>query len=185
MLTELSNKLRGWAKGWLVFILFVLDVAFVGFILPIAEALIKGGQGGPGPLDLQFFYTPAKAYEMIASYGEYTRSFYRNFELTVDIIYLIVYTLFFSLLITWLFKKGFSENSRMQKLNVTPFGAWLFDLLENIGVVSMLSIFPSTPAALAWVTSIFTAIKWLFVGTTMILIVIGTAAAITGRFRKM
>jgi hypothetical protein len=29
MLTKLSNKLRGWAKGWLVFILFVLDVAFV------------------------------------------------------------------------------------------------------------------------------------------------------------
>src|SRR3990172_5003926 len=110
MLHRLSNKLRSWAKGWLVFILFLLDVAFVGFIMPIAAALMKGDAGGPGPIDLQFFYTPAKVYGMIEAYGEYTRAFYRNVELTVDIIYPIVYTLFFSLLITWLFKRGFAEN---------------------------------------------------------------------------
>ena len=178
MLTRLSNTLQRWAKGWLVFILFLLDVAFVGFIMPIAAALMKGDAGGPGPLDLQFFYTPAKAYEMIASYGEYTRAFYRNIELTLDIIYPIVYTLFFSLLITWLFKKGFPENSSMHRLNIIPFGGWSFDMLENVGIVTMLSIYPSTPAALAWITSMFTTFKWLFAGASMILVVIGIIAVI-------
>jgi len=182
MLHRLSNKLRSWAKGWLVFILFLLDVAFVGFIMPIAAALMKGDAGGPGPIDLQFFYTPAKVYGMIEAYGEYTRAFYRNVELTVDIIYPIVYTLFFSLLITWLFKRGFAENSTMQILNVVPFGAWLFDLLENI--VSMLSVYPSTPAALAWVTTLFTMIKWLFAGASMILVLIGLMKLVLNVFTK-
>jgi hypothetical protein len=110
---------------------------------------------------------------MIEAYGEYIRAFYRNFELTVDIIYPIVYTLFFSLLITWLFKRGFAENSSIQKLNIVPFGGWLFDLLENIGVVSMLSIYPAKPALLAWMTTLFTMVKWLFAGASMILVVIG------------
>ena len=184
MLNKLSGRLQAGAKGWLVFVLFVLDAAFMGFILPIAAALMKGDAGGPGPIDLQFFYTPDKAYGMIQAYGDYVRTFYRNFELTVDLIYPIVYTLFYSLLITWLFKKGFAENSLMHKLNVVPFGAWLFDLLENIGIVSMLSVFPSTPAALAWTTTIFTMVKWIFAGASMILVVIGMIAAIASLFRR-
>ncbi len=184
MLIKLSNTLQRWAKGWLVFILFLLDTVFALFILPIAAALMMGDAGGPGPLDLQFFYTPAKAYEIITAYGEYTRLFYRNIELTIDIIYPIIYSLFFSLFITWLFKKGFDQNSSMQRLNVVPFGAWLFDLLENIGIVTMLSIYPSTPAALAWITTIFTTVKWLFAGASIVLVMIGIPAAIRNAFRR-
>ncbi|MEW6404771.1 MAG: hypothetical protein AB1649_23485 [Chloroflexota bacterium] len=184
MLRKLSNKLQGWAKGWLVLIFMALDIAFVGFIMPIAAALMKGLAGGPGPLDMQFFSTPDRAYGMIEAYGKYTRAFYRNFELTVDIIYPIIYTLFFSLLITWLFRKGFAASSPMQKLNVIPFGAWLFDLLENIGIVSMISVYPSTPAALAWITTLFTMTKWLFVMAGMVLVLIGLVAAVLGLFRK-
>lgn len=184
MLNRLSNKLQGWAKGWLVFILFLLDGTFMGFILPIAEALIKGDAGRPGPVDLQFFYTPDKAYGMIEAYGEYTRTFYRNFELTVDIIYPIVYTLFFSLLITWLFKKGFAESSPMQRLNTMPFGAWLFDLLENVGIVSMISVYPARPAALAWATTAFTMLKWLFAGASMLLALIGLLKLLVKLFGK-
>jgi hypothetical protein len=184
MITTLSNKLQKYAKGWLIFVLFLLDGAFMGFILPMAEGLMKMDSGGPGPIDLQFFYTPAKVFSMIESYGEYGRSFYRNIELSVDIIYPIVYTLFFSLLITWLFQRAFSAKSSMQRLNMVPFGAWLFDLFENIGVVSMLSMFPATPAPLAWVTAIFTLVKWVFAGSSMLLVLLGLVMAIKNGFRR-
>lgn len=184
MLNKLSGKLRGWAKGWLVFILFLLDSLFMGFILPIARTLIKGGAGGPGALDLRFFTPPAKAFEMIAAYGEYNRVFYRNFELTVDILYPMAYTLFFSLLITWLFQKSFASNSQMQNLNVMPFGIWLFDLLENLGIVTMLSVYPATPAIAAWLTTIFSMIKWIFAGASMILIAAGIVTASAKIFHK-
>jgi hypothetical protein len=72
MLNRLSNKLRSWAKGWLVFILFLLDVAFVGFIMPIAAALMKGDAGGPGRLTCNSF-NACESVWMIEAYGEYTR----------------------------------------------------------------------------------------------------------------
>lgn len=184
MSTRLSHLLRRYAKGWLVLVLFLLDGLFMGLILPGAEARIKNASNGTGPIDLQFFYTPEKVYGMVASYGEAGRAFYRNFELTADILYPIVYTLFFSLFITWLFQRGFATESKMQRLNVVPFGAWLFDLLENLGIVGMLSVYPSTPAFLAWVTAIFTLIKWLFAIASLLLVVVGIAAAILKAVRR-
>ena len=121
---------------------------------------------------------------MVAAYGDAGRIQYRTFELTGDIIYPIVYTLFFSLLITWLFQRGFAANSPMQKLNVVPFGLWLFDLLENLGIVAMLSLYPSTPAGLAWVAALFTLVKWLFMGVTVALILTGLVMALKNGFKK-
>jgi hypothetical protein len=115
---------------------------------------------------------------MVAAYGEPGRAAYRIFELTGDIFYPIVYTLFFSTMITWLFQRSFASESKMQKLNIVPLGAWTFDLLENLGIVWMLSIYPSTPPLLAWVTAFFTMIKWSFAGASIILLLFGMVAAI-------
>jgi hypothetical protein len=65
-----------------------------------------------------------------------------------------------------------------------PFGGWLFDLLENLGIVAMLSVHPATPAALAWISATFTLIKWLFAGATIIFILIGLVMALKNGFKK-
>lgn len=184
MLDRLSAALHRFAKGWLVFILFLLDMFFNIIVMPMAEALMKFDGGGPGPLDLRFFTPPAKMFEMVGQYGEYNRVFYRNFQLTGDILYPIVYTLFFSLLISWLFQRGFDSASKMQKWNVLPFGAWLFDLLENISIVILLVVYPSTPVILALLTTLLTMVKWIFAGGSMLLLVIGMAMAAKNRFKK-
>jgi len=160
------------------------EMFFNAVVLPNQQAKIEAASGGLGPIDLQIFYTPEKVYSMVAAYGDEGCADYRTFELTGDIIYPIVYTLFFSLLITWLFQRGFAANSPMQKLNAVPFGGWLFDLLENLGIVAMLSIYPSTPASLAWLAAIFTLVKWLFDGATLVLILVGLVMAIRNGFRK-
>lgn len=184
MIEKISSRFHAWAKGWLILVLFVLDGFIAGFVLPMAEALMKGDSGGAGPIDLQFFSTPEKIYGMVESYGEYGRAFYRNIELTVDIIYPIVYTLFFGLLISWLFQRGFSPDSKMQKWNAMPVGAWLFDLLENIGIVTMLSVWPSQPVVIAWLTTLFTMVKWLFAGASILLVLVGLVVAVKNGFKK-
>ena len=184
MLNNLSHTLRKYASGWLVLILFAIEAIFNAVILPNQQAKMEAISGGTGPIDLLLFYTPEKAYSMVESYGEAGRASYRAFELTGDILYPIMYTLFFSLFITWLFQRGFTPNSKMQALNVVPLGGWLFDLLENLGIVAMLSIFPSTPAVLAWITAIATLIKWLFAAATIVLILIGLAKAAMNGFKK-
>jgi hypothetical protein len=132
------------------------------------------------PLDLMMFKGPQEIFEMV---GRYDIAFYRLVELTVDIIYPIVYLFFFGLLISWLFQRGFASNSPMRKFNVMPLGAWFFDLLENIAIVSLISLYPAQPAGLAWVLIILTHIKWLFAGISILLILIGLVMAIKNKFK--
>lgn len=184
MLAKLSNTLGKYANGWLVLVLLAGEILFNAVILPGQQARMQAGSGGVGPIDLQLFYTPEKVYGMIASYSPEVRVAYRTFELTGDILYPIVYMLFFSLAITWLFQRGFASTSSMHKYNVVPFGGWFFDLLENICIVAMLSIYPSTPALLAWISTIFTSVKWLFAVESVGLLLIGLFMASRSGFKK-
>ncbi len=184
MLQNLSNKFYQWATGWLVLVLLVLDMFFAGFLMPLIGGMMQGGQGGIQPLDLMLFATPSQTFDMIEKYGEFGRPFYRNIALTVDIIYPIVYLFAFGLLISWLFQRGFSPGSRMMKFNVMPLGAWFFDLLENLNIATMLSMYPAKPTALAWLLMILTAIKWAFAGASIVLMLVGLIMAIKNGFKK-
>jgi hypothetical protein len=143
---------------------------------------MQDGKGGILPLDLMLFATPENIFGMIERYGKFNRPFYRNVELTVDIVYPIVYLFFFGLLISWLFQRGFAPNSPMRKFNIAPLGAWFFDLLENILIVTLLSVFPSQPTALAWILTLISTVKWFFASASILLILIGFAMALKNKF---
>jgi len=183
MLKNISERFYQWNKGWLIFTLFLLDAFFSGFLLPLIQGMMQGGQGSIQPLDLMLFASPEKIFDMIEKYGEYGRPFYRSVELTVDIIYPIVYLFFFGLLISWLFQRGFASTSPMRKFNIVPLGAWFFDLLENIVIVILLSVYPSQPTALAWILTLLSTVKWFFAGSSMLLILVGLITAIKNRFK--
>ena len=123
--------------------------------------MMQGGSDGIQPLDVMLFSNPEKIFSMIERYGPYNRLFYRNVELTVDLVYPIVYLFFLGLLISWLFQRGFASDSPMRKYNIMPVGAWFFDLLENTVIVNLLSVYPAQPVALAWIPALI-AVKWLF-----------------------
>jgi len=136
------------------------------------------------PLDLMFFYTPTKAFEMLDKYGDAGRAIYLKIELTADIIYPIIYMLFYGLLISWLFQRAFKSDSKIQKWNVVPVGAWFFDLLENVGFVSLLAIYPSKPVLMAWLTMLFGLLKWGFAFLSIGLVLVGLVKAAMNGFRK-
>lgn len=184
MVQKISSKFHAWTKGWLVLILLALDMFFMIVVMPVTGALTKSGTGLEQPLDLTFLATPDKMFAMIEIYGEFGRPFYRNVELTVDILYPIIYTFAFGLTISWLFQRGFARDSKMQMLNTMPIGAWLFDLLENVGIVTMLTMWPSQPVAVAWLTMVFTTVKWAFAGASVLLMAFGLVMAAKNGFRK-
>lgn len=183
MLRLLSHKLKRYAKGWLIFFLFVTDIIFLSYLMPMAGSAVTG-ESAAMPIDLMFFYTPQTVYKIIADYGAAARETYLSISLSIDIAHPIVYTLLLSLLITWLFQKAYDTRSNMQKLNVVPFGAFAADLLENLGIITMISIYPKTPAVLAWLTTIFTMSKWIFAGASAVLVVIGFIAWATKTQRE-
>jgi len=185
MLKRLSQKFHSWTTGWRVLLLLIADALMMGYIMPLAGGLLAfAANASVLPLDLMFFYSPDQAFAMIEKYGEAGRDLYMKIELTADIIYPIIYTLFYGLLLSWLFQRGFKPDSGLQKYNVMPVGAWFFDLLENIGIVSMLSMYPSQPAVIAWLTMLFGSLKWLCFLVTIGLVLYGLVRAAMNGFRK-
>jgi hypothetical protein len=180
MISRLSDWFIRQAKGWVILLALIAVVICEAVLLPRAAAKI----GGQGPLDLKLGYRSETAFSMLGSYGEAGRAAYRTTELTTDIVFPIAYTLFFALSISWLYQHAFDKDSRLQRVNLIPVGGWLFDLSENIGIVTMLSIYPTKSAFLAGLTSIFTGLKWGFFALSVAFLLFGLLAYIVTRFRK-
>ena len=171
VIARLSEALRRHVSPFYVFITIALGVYVnVEFLSQIWNAT--------APLDLEFFYTPEKAYSWIEAYGVEGRFQYRNILLTADTAWPMLYTLLLSWPITWLFRRSVAEESKAQLLNVVPFGALLIDYLENACIVTMLSIYHSKPAVLAWMATACTTVKWLFVGASILVLLVGVVAMI-------
>jgi hypothetical protein len=180
MLSKLSRLFHSWARGWLILVLFAAFVVFVAITLPVLQA-VPGGN--IVVLDAQFFYTPEQAFSTVASYGD-AGPFWICIYLTWDIVNPILYTLIFSLFISWLFQRSFKPRSKLQKLNVLPVGAGIFDLLENICIVILLTVYPAQPAVVAWLSTVCTMAKMIFLGVSTLLILVGLVKAAMNRFKK-
>ena len=184
MIAKLSAWLGRIAKGWLLLVFFAAEIFFNALVLPGAEAQIKAFSGGVGPLDLTLFPSATTIISAIAAYGEAGRVFYTNFEMTTDILYPIAYTFFFSLLITYLLQRAIGKDSKIQQLNVLPFGAWLFDLIENICIVILLSSFPVEKPLVAGVLTIANGIKWIFAGVSILAMLFAFGAWVVKKIKR-
>lgn len=183
MLHAISNRFYSWAKGWLALTLAALDLAFMGFVMPLAGKLAGGAASPEPPLDLLFFSAPSETFARLERYDERARLFYLGSELTLDILHPILYTLALGLLISWLFQRGFARGDKMRILNVTPLGAWSLDLLENLCIVAMLALWPERSVPLAWMLTVFRMGKWIFVGASAALAAAGFALAARNGFK--
>ncbi len=134
-------------------------------VINVFLMLSLGGNPNLKPLDLEFGYNAARAYELLAAYNESERSVYLLIELTLDIIYPIIYSLFLSFVLFLLF-----ANYRLAKL---PLFLILIELLENTAIVVLLSNYPNPHPTIANVAGVLTALKWLLALICLVLVVFG------------
>ena len=92
--------------------------------------------------------------------------------------------IFLGLAITWSFRRAFPTGSWIQQLNLVPFAALVFDILENLGIVSLLSTYPQQFTWLAILTIILNVIKWVFAGGSVVLVFIGLFGALVAKLKK-
>ena len=124
-----------------------------------------------GPIDLTFGFSPHRTLQMVEAYGDAARAYYKQVELTVDIAYPIVYALMFAVMLTLIYRRLLGRP--VVYLNMLPFVAMLFDFLENITIVSMLSHYPEQSMAMATLCELFKLIKFLLFGLIIFLNVYG------------
>ncbi|MGC1378262.1 MAG: hypothetical protein WA821_18670, partial [Anaerolineales bacterium] len=183
MIEKLSTFLGRIAKGWLALILFVVNLALLGDIFPSALRRLTAFPGSDGFLDSTFFPSAGKIFSAVASYGPDGRFFYATSILTADILFPIAYTLFLSLLITALLRRAFDKDSQLQRLNVIPFSAGLFDLLENTCIVVLLLSFPAQSTLAAGVLTFANGFKWIFLGISILTLLLAFGALIVKKIK--
>lgn len=128
-------------------------------------ALSLGGNPNIKPLDLQFSYSLEEAYKMISAYSEQERAVYILVELTVDIIYPIIYSLCLSFALFLLFGK--------MTLAKLPLFLALIELIENACIVTLLVNYPHEHPGLVGFASVFTSLKWILAVTCLLLVIVG------------
>jgi hypothetical protein len=163
------------ARGWVVLLFLALFILTTSVVFPFFANLLDVPEQGVEPIDTQFTYSPARLYEIMAAYGEDGRRGYALSHLTADVIFPLVYSFFFGTAISFTFRGAFLADSRLQMLNLTPFALLVVDLLENTLLVILLLAFPAPLTILAAAAGAVTAVKWLFSGAVVLLVVVGLA----------
>jgi hypothetical protein len=158
------------AKIHVLVILLLGYIVFAAFVLRWAESQIKDFSGGTGPLDLVFNYSSDQVYQMLKSYNGEGREFYAIIELTADMVYPIIYSLFLSLLIIFLCKKLYIQDRIIKVAFVVPVIALAADCCENICITVMLLNYPYKLNTVAEAANIFTMIKWVFLMASIMLV---------------
>jgi hypothetical protein len=184
MLTSLNNWLVKNAKGWLIMVFMGLFFLFNLVVMPSGQKWLGGSTDEVGSIDLTLAASPATLFNKVEAYGEQGRSVYRIFALTADIAYPIIYSIFLGLAITFLFRRIFPLESGLQKLNLLPFAALVFDVLENLSIVTMLSTYPPPITWLAVITILINFIKWVCAGGSTLLVVVGLVVWLVVTLKK-
>jgi hypothetical protein len=188
MWPKAMKKLSTWfykiSIGWVALSSLVIFLAFTALVLPRQSAqadLISGDVGSP---DMSFLYTPKELYDMADAYGDQGRAAYIRARFSFDLIWPIVYTLFLSTAISWIFARSFPPESRWRWANLTPLIGMLFDYLENISTSIVMYRYPTLTPLIAWAAPLFTAVKWIFVSGSFGLLLIGVPIALLQRARE-
>jgi hypothetical protein len=168
-LSNFLNRISNWKTLTITLVLYLLCAVVW---LKNAETKINElAQKTVGIIDITLGFNPQKTLEMVRDYGEAARAYYARTEMTLDVLYPIVYTSLFCIVLTLLFRN--KSYKPFKYVNLVPFVVMVFDFLENISIVTLLKTFPNTSETVLFLCEIFKMGKWLSLGVMMIFVVYG------------
>lgn len=167
-------------KLWLVGIFLVLII--LNFLsLPIYEDILQIDEKMIS-IDEPQIYSPMQVYEILTDWGQNGRVKQFWLHITWDLILPIIYLFFLGFLISWLAKRGFKQNSKMQILNLVSLVA-VVDLLENISLFLLIFIYPKNWYIISLIKTFLTLIKYYVFGPVILFtLIITTFFAVKNKF---
>lgn len=169
----LSDWLNNKTSGSLALAALVLFVAFTAVVLPRQAAQAEQVSGDAGSPDSSFFYSANDLYNWAEMYGEQGRRAYVRARLTFDVVWPLVYTLFLVTALSWLMRRAFPQHRLWSRSNLAPLLGMLFDFLENGAAALVMARYPQTTPIVASLAGFLTALKWLFVYGSFVLLLVG------------
>jgi len=177
MTKQISDWLRRVSTGWVALAALLIFLLFSALVLPQQATKAEQETGSVDSPDMSFFYSAGDLYRMAESYGEEGRQAYIRARFTFDLVWPLVYTLFLTTSIGWVFGKAFAPDSRWQRANLAPLLGTLFDYLENLSTSLVMLRYPDQTAVVDLLAPVFTALKWSFLGASFVLLFGGIMVA--------
>ena len=175
------QKLSFWINkintGWVALICLVGFLLFTAFVLPSQAADAESYSGEIGSPDTSFYYSADQLYQFAEAFGPQGRSAYIRARVTFDVVWPIVYLIFLATAISWVYQKTGREGGFWMRLNLLPVFGLIFDYLENGTTSIVMARYPETTQILAQLAGIFTGLKWLFIGGSFAVLVLGLVMA--------
>lgn len=185
MLNTVTRKLDHWAKGRTVLLLLGLTIALMIVVntvhLPITVPRIQEVSQGVGILDMHLYYTKDEAYTLLEQLQPEGRRVYSGLLWGFDFIFPALYAITFSLIVTLLYRRaGAPAGPFLRGLAWIPIAAGLFDWSENVSILIILQNYPAVSGA-AYAAGWFTLGKWVFIGVSLGVVVLGLIRKAAGR----
>ncbi|MBC8029969.1 MAG: hypothetical protein H7Z16_07645 [Pyrinomonadaceae bacterium] len=171
------------ANGKVLVLLFIAAVPF-HLLFKYRTKTLRDVSGVNNPtLDSDFFHTPQTAYQLFGKLDDPSRQLYAWTEITADLIFPVIYSLFLSLLLICIFRK-LSSVRVQQTLAMLPLMAMLSDFCENILIAFMLFAYPQVYLGVAWAASLFTKLKWILLTASLAAILFGLVGLVIKALSK-
>ena len=155
-------------------LMMVLLSASIGFFwlfnfstLPLSNPELVKLSGQEGLLDLMPHYSAKEAFAALSHYGPAGRDLYLRF-LAADFVFIPIYSLGFAFLMTRTLRAVCMENTTWSWLSLLPFGIGLFDGIENLSILTMLSLYPEASVVVGTLSGIATLCKHLLTLLTLL-----------------
>ena len=175
---RISDWLRRVTNGRVALAALAVFLLFSALVLPGQSAASETHTGDAGSPDTSLYYSADDLYRMAEMYGEQGRAAYVRARYTFDVIWPVVYTVFLSTAISWVYGRAFASSSRWQRANLAPVLGALFDYLENLAASVVMVRYPDRTPIVDTLAPVFTLVKWVFVGGSFVLLLAGIAVAI-------
>ncbi len=168
-----------YVTGWLpIIVLGVVFLSFGMFVFPACQGEINQLAGAPvRSLDVRFAYSLDDVLSLFQTLGDSGRAKLQFISGVVDIIYPLVYGALFFLLLRKL-SSALTAPGKLKLVAFAPLVAVIFDYIENVNALIMLSRFPDIGNAQVLFGSFATSAKWTFLGLTLVALIVVAALRI-------
>ena len=126
-------------------------------------------------------YSHADAMTLLQSLGDAGREAYLFPQLALDFVYPGLFAICFSLMLIWVYSPRIQAQPKLGYLALLPVFGGLFDYLENVLIIRMISTFPDVSEGLVSAASGFTLLKSGFSTVSFLLLGLGFVLMLKNR----
>jgi len=184
MCRRFSDWLYRISNGWIVLGALLVFTLFTILVLPGQSASAEAFSADAGSPDLSFYYSPDELYRMAESYGAQGRELYVRARFTFDLIWPVVYTLFLTAAISWIYARATPSKNKIWWLNLLPVLGMLIDYLENISTSLVMFRYPQQTPLIDFLAPIFTMLKWVLITSSFFILIVGVLILIMRRITR-